>query len=120
MNLKPGIVILVTRNLKQTQEFYVEKLGLSINETLSSPTFVILDTAGDCQLALQNAYDGQTAEPGNTEIGFEVDNVDVVWQEWKARGVTTMTDPADMSFGRVFDAQDPDGHRLSVYKLKGR
>jgi predicted enzyme related to lactoylglutathione lyase len=120
MNLKPGIVILVTRDLQQARSFYVEKLSLPVIEPLSSPTFITIGTAGDCQIALQSATAGQTAEPGNTELGFEVDDVDAVWHEWKARGVTTMTDPADMPFGRAFDAQDPDGHRLSVYALKER
>jgi len=43
--------------------------------------------------------------------------VDVIYDEWKAKGVTILMPPADLDFGRCFVAADPDGHRLRVYTV---
>ncbi len=49
-------------------------------------------------------------------IGLLVDDVDRVWRDWKAKGVNLLTEPQDLPFGRNFDARDPEGHYLSVFK----
>jgi catechol 2,3-dioxygenase-like lactoylglutathione lyase family enzyme len=121
MNYKPGIVIFMARDLERARSFYADTLGLLIIDT--EPNFITLSTAGDCLIGLQSTASlkpGETAEPGSTELGLEVSDADAAWRELKARGVTTLTDLADMPFGRTFDLRDPDGHLLTIYRPNQR
>lgn len=56
-----------------------------------------------------------TAAGGGAEIAFEVDDVDAVHLDWRARGLRIAQAPTDMAFGRTFVALGPDGHRLRVF-----
>jgi hypothetical protein len=44
--------------------------------------------------------------------------LDAIWRAWKANGVEMVSEPSDKPFGREFLAKDPDGHYLSVYRLR--
>ena len=115
MNPKLGIVILHFTNLPQAREFYAETVGLPVIDAQSDDHFVTLQAA--------NSLVGLSAEPGapaagTTEIGFEVGDVDGTYRDWKAKGVTLLSEPGDFPFGRSFDAQDPEGHRLNIYKVR--
>ena len=117
MSYKLGIVILHVRDLGQARRFYADTLGLAFNRSESTEGFVIFDTAGDAQLAL-STEPGDAAGPGSTEIGLEVQDVDRVYADLRSRGVTLPTAPTDFPFGRAFDALDPDGNKLNIYKLR--
>jgi len=119
MNLKLGTVVLYVRDLQGAKRFYSETLGLPVDERQSGPTFVGLRTAGS-MLALQDAATlppGLDGRPGASEVGLEVDDVDGVWRDWQEKGVRTLTPPRDLPFGRTFQAVDPEGHLLNVYRL---
>ncbi len=123
MSYKLGIAILHVRDLPSAKRFYTEVLGLPVVEDQSSPTFVALATAGGTLLALQDFSTSKPYEmagPGGVELGLEVEDVDVTWGKWQAKGVQTLTPPEDFPFGRAFDAQDPEGHLLSIYQLRAR
>ena len=115
MNPKLGIVILHFQNLPQARQFYTETVGLSVLDAQSDNHFVTLQ-AGDSLVGL-SAEPGSAAA-GTTEIGFEVNDADTAYREWQAKGATLLTEPNDFPFGRSFDAQDPEGHRLNIYKLR--
>ena len=73
-------------------------------------------------LALQDKATAQfppkdEAGNGGVELSFAADDVDATWQRWQQRGVTLVTEPADLPFGRYFMARDPEGYYLSVYRL---
>jgi predicted enzyme related to lactoylglutathione lyase len=117
MNLKLGIVILHVNDLARARTFYTETVGLPILDVFLDGQFVTLQAGSDSQIGL-SAAPAITPQAGTTEIGFEVDDVDRVYANWQTQGVTLLTQPQDFPFGRAFDAQDPDGHRLNVYKLR--
>lgn len=117
-----GLVILYVRDIAAAQAFYTDVLGLTVVEALSGPTFVSLRPAGGSLVALQ---DRATAKfppkdevgAGGVELSFAVDDVDATWQRWQQHGVTLVTEPMDLPFGRYFMARDPEGYYLSVYRL---
>lgn len=118
MDYTLAITILRVQNIEQERRFYQETLGFPVDEAQSSPHFVMLKTAGPAWLALEDVsmQAEKTAPAGGVEIGLIVDDVDRVWQEWQAKGVNLLTQPEDLPFGRAFDARDPEGHCLSVFK----
>ena len=112
-------------------QFYTETLGLSVVEEQTAETFVTLaaggtwialaDVAGPWvarKLNLLPAHGETTLVPVGIELSLEVDDVDAAWREWQAKGIPTLTAPQDFPFGRAFDAQDPEGHLLNIYKLR--
>ncbi|MBI5568217.1 MAG: VOC family protein [Chloroflexi bacterium] len=119
MGYTMAIAVLRVQDLAKERIFYHETLGFPIDETESTPTFVMLKTAGPAWLALEDVskQPEKAAPAGGVEIGLIVDDVDRVWQEWQAKGVNLLTQPQDMPYGRTFDARDPEGHSLSVFKL---
>lgn len=133
MNYRLAIVTLFVRDIATARDFYVDKLGFEVVENASSDDFITLSTAGPGLIGLQaisggnqreskdlpdtTAELGVTGAPGSVEVGFEVDDVDAVYRDWQAKGVNLTSEPSDLSFGRGFDARDPEGHRLSVFKF---
>ena len=120
MNYTLGITILHARDMQTAKRFYTEALDLPLVEELSSPQFVTLRLNGETLLGLEDvagAKFGQTAQPGTVEIGWKVDDGDATYNQWQAKGIPKLTEPQDFPFGRAFDAQDPEGHLLSVYRL---
>lgn len=118
MNPKLGIVILHVRDLAQARHFYETVVGLQIDPAQTDEHFVSYHDGGDGLLSLEAAPDAG-ANTGTTELGFAVNDVDGVYQDWKQKGVRLVSEPADFPFGRAFDAQDPEGNSLSIYKFRG-
>jgi catechol 2,3-dioxygenase-like lactoylglutathione lyase family enzyme len=115
-----GLTILFVTNPQASCLFYQKILNTKPIE--ESPTFVMFALTNGVMLGLWSKY---TAEPrvespaGAFEIGFPVENVDVLYEEWGRKHVTVAQKPTDMDFGRTFVILDPDGHRIRVYKLHG-
>ena len=120
MSYKLGIVILSVRDLEQSKAFYSQKLGQPVLAEQSDDHFVVVALSNGCLVGLSQLAPGQAVQPGAIELGLEVADVDAAWREWRAKGLTGMTDPADTPFGRAFDAHDPDGNPLSIYQLARR
>jgi predicted enzyme related to lactoylglutathione lyase len=118
MDYTLAITILYVQDVEQERRFYHEALGFPNDEAQSSPNFVMLKTAGPAWLALQDVSTSpdKAVPAGSAVIGLLVDDVDRVWREWQAKGVNLLTQPQDLPFGRNFDARDPEGHYLNVFK----
>ncbi len=116
-----GFTLLFVANPQKSSLFYQEILNLKPIE--ESQTFVMFALKNGVMLGLWSKY---TAEPrveaqaGALEICFPTDNVDALYEEWGKKYVTVAQKPTDMDFGRTFVILDPDGHRIRVYKLRGR
>lgn len=118
MNL--SIVALYVQDMDRARQFYTQIIGIPVFEPLSSPVFVALRPSSGSMIALQHAstVPANLLKPaGGFELSFEVEDVDQVFDQWKSAGVKIITSPEDKPFGRVFTAQDPDDHLLSVYRL---
>jgi len=119
MNYTLGITILFVRDLAAERQFYAETIGLPLIGDGSSDNFALFAMAGEAQLGLQSAATapgGKPTPPGGSQLGLIADDVDAVYRDWQAKGVELLSTPQDFPFGRAFDARDPEGHLLNVYK----
>ena len=111
-----NLVILYVDSPPASADFYAGLLGQAAVET--SPTFAMFALPSGVGLGLWSRH---TVEPaaaamgGGGEIAFVEEDVDAVYADWTARGLTIAQAPTDMDFGRTFVALDPDGHRLRVF-----
>jgi predicted enzyme related to lactoylglutathione lyase len=117
-----GFVILYVRDMAASRAFYADVLGMTEVAEVSGPHFVTLRADGGSLLALQDKATAQfppkdEEHNGGVELSFAVDDVDGTWRRWQQRGVTLVTEPMDLPFGRYFMARDPEGYYLSVYRL---
>jgi predicted enzyme related to lactoylglutathione lyase len=120
-----NFAILYMRDMTASKAFYTDVLGLTVVEELSGPSFVALRGDGGALLALQDKATAKfppkdEEHAGGVELSFAVDDVDGTWRRWQARGVTLVTEPMDLPFGRYFMARDPEGYYLSVYRLAAK
>jgi predicted enzyme related to lactoylglutathione lyase len=121
-NVNLGFVILYVSDMAASKAFYTDVVGLTVVEEVSSPNFVTLRGEGGSLLSLQNKATAQfppkdESSNGGVELSFAAEDVDDAWRRWQARGVTLVTEPLDLPFGRYFMARDPEGYYLSVYRL---
>ncbi len=116
--VKLASINLFVQDIARSTVFYNDVLGLELDRARSEPEMAILDNGG-CKLGLQNAasMDRRITSTDGIELGFEVEDVDEVWQKLKKAGADVLGEPVDQGFGRTFDARDPDGYQLTVYKL---
>lgn len=117
MQFKLGIVILHVQDFDKARAFYVETLGLPVISALSDDHFVTVQPLGSTAIGI-TAEPGVANGTGSTEIGFEVNDVDALYRDFQNKGIALLSAPQDFPFGRAFDAQDPDGNKLSLYKLR--
>lgn len=118
MNTKLGITILYVRDTAR-QAVLPRDRRPARDRGAKSPTFVTLHANNNTLLGLQDVTtepNQQPKQPGGVELGFEVADVNATWREWKRKGVQLLSEPADFPFGHAFDAQDPEGHPLSIYR----
>ena len=119
MSYKLGIAILYVHDLEKEKRFYQDVLELPFLEARGDPDFAMFGTAGDSILALQDVKTTdapETHKAGGVELALQVDDVDATWRDWQAKHVPTLTPVEDLPFGRVFHAQDPEGHLLTIYQ----
>lgn len=109
---------LLVNDVERSRRFYQEVFGLNLDERRSAAPAMLLETGG-CSLSLKDRATedpDKVAGPGDTELGFETDDLEAVHAALQGFGVP-VTPILSLGFGRTFDAQDPDGHHLVVYTL---
>ncbi|MBK9940925.1 MAG: VOC family protein [Kouleothrix sp.] len=113
-----GNVNLFVRDVERARRFYAEALGLDEDADRSAPPGFVLLQAGGCTLTLQDA-----TAPGavfgadaGIELGFAVDDVAAA-RERLAQWGGVAGEVQQMGWGGGFDAADPDGHRLTIYRM---
>ena len=112
-----ALVILYVDSPSRSARFYEALLGCRPIE--ESPTFAMLPLREGVALGLWSRHTvepGAEAAGGGGEIAFVTDDVDGTHADWAARGLAILQPPTDLDFGRTFVAQDPDGHRLRVFR----
>src|SRR5438034_4539555 len=75
---------------------------------------------GGTNIALQDATKETYGVPlahGGIIPGFEVEDADAIYQQWKAKSIEIVGEVTDMGAGRTFTAKDPEGHYIQVFHL---
>ncbi len=107
--------MLTVSNLEKALVFYRDTLGMKVNATIPGE-FAFLD-GGAVVLALRES--AEKANPGLTEVVFEVPDVTATYEELKSKDIAFPYPPRSVTGNEGMDLyatdfRDPDGHILSI------
>jgi catechol 2,3-dioxygenase-like lactoylglutathione lyase family enzyme len=118
---------LTVKNIEHSIEFYEGKLGLKLEHN-ASPDFALLriggHDGGTIGLLSQNESEKEGIEPSTSSqkravhIEFSTDNLDILFEELKAKGVIFQVPPHDEPWERSMTAFDPDGYSVEFAQGK--
>ena len=121
MSPRLGLLMLLVKDVPRERAFYTEYLGLEVVSQFSSDEFALLhSTSGGTNIALQQATEEAYGVPmghGGIIPGFEVEDADALYQQWKAKSVELVGEVIDIGVGHSFTARDPEGHYIQVYHM---
>ena len=114
-------IALVTDDVESAVAFYTQVVGLEVMERFSNEDdedFVFLK-AGNVTLELMPKKTMKAPE-GFHHISFEVESVDVAFEELKAKGVKILREPFDAGIGgiRLAFFEGPNGVRLQLFQRR--
>jgi catechol 2,3-dioxygenase-like lactoylglutathione lyase family enzyme len=97
---------------KKSAEWYKEKLGMEIRD--NEGHWVTVAPKG-CGVVLHLCETEHAwLEPGNTGIGFRVDDLDKTYKEMVAKGVDFSVKPTKAEWGSFAMFRDPDGNEYWI------
>jgi catechol 2,3-dioxygenase-like lactoylglutathione lyase family enzyme len=103
------VVTFVSRDLARARDFYVERLGLRLEQ--EEPGAFLLLNAGTFRLCIDAADAAHPARGGGAKLVFRVRNVARTARELEARGVGYECHTG-RRVGDYLETSDPDGYRL--------
>lgn len=114
-----GNINLFVGDIERARRFYVDVIGLIEDQERSAPPGFFLLAAGGCNLTLQDssAPGAAFATTDSIELGFAVDDVAAVREQLVLWG-SAVSNVQEMGWGSGCDARDPDGHRLTIYRMR--
>lgn len=111
-----GIAVIFTvKNLKRTQSFYREALGLELE---GADDFLLARLPSGTELMF---FEGEATLGSSPQIVFGLDEggIDVVAERLAEQGVQLLTPVTEAPGGWSFELGDPDGHGLAFYQDGG-
>ncbi|WP_314592138.1 VOC family protein [Paenibacillus terrigena] len=112
MGLNKASQCILVSDVRQSQEYYREKLGFRIEGQ-----FVERDGVS---FLIKEAENKELIRPNHTVNGYMesyiwVDDVDIVFDDFKARGAILESEPVNQPYGmREVLVYDPDGYRFCI------
>jgi lactoylglutathione lyase len=113
---KLGAVILLVSDMNKSVQFYRETLNLPLKKESDEWTeFFNKETV----LALHPARHKENLKSGqHILLGFSASDFDDTVNKLKEKGVVFFKNPKEEGFGKHAIIEDPDGHLISIVKLK--
>jgi len=113
---KLGAVILLVSDMNKSVQFYRETLNLPLKKESDEWTeFFNKETV----LALHPAKHKENLKSGqHILLGFSASDFDDTVNKLKEKGVVFFKNPKEEGFGKHAIIEDPDGHLISIVKLK--
>jgi predicted enzyme related to lactoylglutathione lyase len=114
----PNLILLYVADPIRSSQFYQKLLGRA--PLASFPTYVAFEFDNGLNLGLWSTSAANFVSAGTghrSELAFMVGDdqeVNKLYEAWRAAGVTIEQEPMMAVFGRTFVGLDPDGHRLRV------
>jgi len=110
---------LTVESVERSLEFYGEKLDLKV-EWNAAPDFAMIRTPTGATLGLlsvvqarkEGVADSTASMKGAIHVEFSTDDLDGLFKELQARGVTFHQPPHDEPWERSMTALDPDGYAV--------
>ncbi len=113
---KLGAVILLVSDMNKSVQFYRETLNLPLKKESDEWTeFFNKETV----LALHPVKHKESLKSGqHILLGFSASDFDNTINKLKEKGVVFFKNPKEEGFGKHAIIEDPDGHLISIVKLK--
>lgn len=113
---KLGAVILLVSDMNKSVQFYRETLNLPLKKESDEWTeFFNKETV----LALHPVKRKEKLKSGqHILLGFSASDFDNTVDKLKEKGVVFFKNPKEEGFGKHAIIEDPDGHLISIVKLK--
>ncbi|CAN5585657.1 N/A [soil metagenome] len=113
---KLGAVILLVSDMNKSVQFYRETLNLPLKQESDEWTeFFNKETV----LALHPVKHKEKLKSGqHILLGFSASDFDITVDKLKEKGVVFFKNPKEEGFGKHAIIEDPDGHLISIVKLK--
>jgi len=112
--------VLAVKDLRTSADYFVDRLGF--DRDFVAPGWEFL-SFGNFKVMLGECSDAMWAQETGDHSYFAhvlVENVDSVFEEFKANGADLLSKPADKPWGlREFGVRTPDGHRITFGQLIG-
>jgi predicted enzyme related to lactoylglutathione lyase len=112
-----GFVAIPVTDIKRARSFYEEVLGLKASDEMMQGRWIEYDV-GDDTLAIANVGDAWTPSDQGTGAALEVEDFDEAISRLKDRQVRFAAEPFETPCCHMAVAQDPDGNKLMIHKLK--
>lgn len=112
--IRLGSVNLIVKDMEAAERFYVDVLGLTFDgERSKRPSFVLL-RAANCMVIFQQAGSGREipSTSSQLELAFEINNFGEMLAKLGDRAKIQQ-----MGWGKVIETTDPEGNRVSLYRL---
>jgi catechol 2,3-dioxygenase-like lactoylglutathione lyase family enzyme len=100
-------------NLDRSRAWYVGTLGLAIEFEIPDRRTVAMGDRNGFAIFLQEATSG--ASPNGCALWFQVDDVDVTFSQWTARGIAFAHGPRKTFWGYGVELVDPDGYLVRLW-----
>jgi catechol 2,3-dioxygenase-like lactoylglutathione lyase family enzyme len=109
MSSQLGLLMLLVKDVPRSKTFYTENLGLEVVPEFSGDEFVMMRSrSGGTSIALQQTTGESYGVPlahGGIIPGFEVEDADSLYQQWKAQSIELVGEVIDIGAGRSFTAR---------------
>ena len=110
---------LTVASIERSIEFYRGKLGLTV-EVNAAPDFALIRVEGQGTIGLlaldvgrkEGVAEMSAAQALGVHVEFTTDDLDGLYAELMAKGVSFLTPPHDEPWERSMTALDPDGYAV--------
>ncbi len=119
MKIKLKNIDLSVSNIAVSLEFYTQVLQMGSTPESAPPHMMILASEGNSttlSLHQTGTQGGREVSAGSVELAFECDDLEAARGTIRAFGLEP-SEIAQFGFGQSFEAKDPDGYALNLYKL---
>jgi len=100
-------------DLQKSKQFYKD-MGFEVK--LTDGDWIEFDLGETSFAILQRPAHKGDVIASKTRIMFETDNIELVYEELKNKGVKTIGEIRTESYGKLLTFEDPDGHWLEFYQ----
>jgi catechol 2,3-dioxygenase-like lactoylglutathione lyase family enzyme len=114
---------LTVESVAKSVEFYSKTLGLEVGYA-SEPAFALIKVGGDLAGSIgllsveearkEGAEDSTPAQKAAIHVEFTTDDLDALYEELTAKGMTFHQPPHDEPWERVMTGFDPDGYSVEI------
>ncbi|RPH76909.1 MAG: VOC family protein [Candidatus Rokuibacteriota bacterium] len=111
--LKLDHLRLPVTDLARSRDWYVERLGMTVEFEVSDRRTVALQDGEGFTIFLREAP--AAVAPSGCALWFQVDEVDATFASWTARGVEFGHGPQKSYWGYGAELIDPDGYLIRLW-----